>query len=376
MVRRRWWMAVVVGTALVMSHTACASDEAQPDPVDEDPVPAAMAERLAAELDNLDGLTADDPGCVAGVVEGGQQTVVAHGMADLDAGEPLHAGSVFDLASVAKMLTGAVVVALEEDGVVGRDDLVADWLPELQRVVGDVTVADLLHHSSGLVDYGDLLDDDGIDIDDPATQTDALAAIAAGPPAQLPPGRDFDYSNTNYVLLAEVVAAATGRPFDEVLADEVLEPLGMVDAFLPTTRPVRGEKVVVGYEWDDESDDGWVAVVSPWTQVGDGAVHATVADVLRFATAVVDPADAPGVGGERWAAALVAPGPTPEPSGDGYAAGVVVSDGGAVLGHSGSWLGTSTAMVALPDEGVVAVALCNVDDLDAAAVAEAFLERR
>ena len=173
--------------------------------------PAAPA--WAAEVDALFAAwdKPGSPGCVLGVIQDG--TLVharGFGEASLEHGVPITPETVFDLGSTSKQFTAAAIGLLVQDGKLEVEQELHEWLGELPDFGADVTLDHLLHHTSGLPDYIGLMTDDEADVTTPAQALEALMTVTE---LHFEPGTRFEYSNTNYFLLALVAARAAGQPF-------------------------------------------------------------------------------------------------------------------------------------------------------------------
>src|SRR5206468_2446121 len=128
------------------------------------PWPASAAQdsvgTLPARVDTIlaEWSKPDSPGCAVGVVrDGGLVLARGYGQADLEHGVPNGPGSVFDIGSVSKQFTAAVIALLARDGKLSLDDDVRRFVPELPFYASPITIRHLLHHTSGLRDYTDLM---------------------------------------------------------------------------------------------------------------------------------------------------------------------------------------------------------------------------
>jgi CubicO group peptidase (beta-lactamase class C family) len=307
------------------------------------------------------------PGCAVGVhLDGEVVHEAGYGTADLEAGLPITPDTVFDVASVSKQITAGVVMALVVDGELALDDPVGAWLPDLDVSPATITVGDLVHHTSGLPDYIDLLDADYADV---TTADDALAVLQ-GAEASGEPGTTFEYSNTNYFLLGQVVEAVTGQSLADVADERIFDPLGMDASRVRDDQGTLDPGQAVGYA---EADGGWEPVLSAWRQTGDGAVHTTVGDLLRWASLFLEPPREAGVGSDGWLDLMRTPGPVPDEDGAGYGGGLVLLDidGEPLLFHSGAWVGVSSYLLVQPADRLAVAVACNVDDLDAESLGDA-----
>ena len=165
------------------------------------------------------------PGASVLVLEGGKAVFQrSYGLADLEAGVASSPTTNYRLASVTKQLTAASVLLLVEDGVLTLDDPVRRWLPSLPVAAEGITLRHLLSHTSGLVDYEDLLPPDQAG---QVYDADVLRLLEREDRLYFPAGSDYRYSNSGYALLALVVERASGRRFSAFLQTRIFSPLGM-----------------------------------------------------------------------------------------------------------------------------------------------------
>ncbi|WIM96701.1 serine hydrolase domain-containing protein [Actinoplanes oblitus] len=312
-----------------------------------------QSDRLLAQA-----LKADQPGCSAAV--GSDGTVVwsgARGVADIATGRPLTTTSVFDIASVSKQFTATAVLLLAGAGELALTDPVSKYVPGLPEWARTVTVDHLLHHTSGIADYTHLLTAAGHALTEPATQRQALDAIAGAPRPS--PGA-FAYSNSNYVLLAEVVAAASGQPLPQFLQARVFRPLRLAMTLAPAA---HGPQTAVPYTM--LPDRTWQPAGSAWTQIGDGSIQTTPSELVRWA----DNYRTAAVGGDALRRArLDRAVPTGLPDGSKYGAGITVHPDGT-LSHEGGWAGYATLFGITADRHTAIAVSCNAAEADIAAVA-------
>lgn len=330
-------MRLLVAAALVLTLAAC-----QSTPLDTN---AASVAVLARYLDE------DQPGCSAAVARDGEVVWAgAGGIADTSTGAELTTASVFDIASVSKQFTGVAILLLEQDGLLSLDDPLSLYVPGLGSDSDRITISALLHHTTGIADYTSLMD---AELDEPTTQEDAIAAIAALP--RLAGTSAFSYSNSNYVLLAEIVEAASGIPLAEFLEQRVFGPLEL-DMRLEPLYSAPG--VAVGHEAGEP-------VAAAWTQIGDGSLYTTPSELVRWA----DNYRTGTVGGEALLEAQLA-GAVDTGYGSAYGAGIEVAADGA-LSHLGGWAGVVTIFGITGDRHTAIAVSCNSVEANAGAIAEA-----
>ncbi len=167
----------------------------------------------------------------------------AAGYADEATEAPMHPDIPFYIASVTKPFVAVTVLRLAEEDVVDLDETLDRYVPDFPNAA-HVTIRQLLGMRSGIPDYTHSFGFvDGIEEDlrhrrTRHWSTQELLALAAQARPDFAPGRRFAYSNTNYILLSEVIEAATSRPWWQALEQQVLEPLGLEQTVMPTVDEV------------------------------------------------------------------------------------------------------------------------------------------
>jgi CubicO group peptidase (beta-lactamase class C family) len=346
------WLLLAIAIAGCGADGDDGSEEAAPTSMAVE-APVTSPEEATRAL--FAGIADDEPGCtVAVAIDDEVAFAEAYGGAALDPLVPFTTDTVVDIASTSKQFTAMAAGLLILDGDLATDDLLADVVPNLPAWSDEVTIEQLLNHTSGIPDYIELLADAGVEDDQPASQQDALDALAEVE-LDAEPGEVFAYSNSNYLLLAEVVAAVDGRDLPTFLDEEVFEPLD-VDAAMSFPSP--SPELAMSYVWDDE----WVEADSAWTQVGDGAVRTTPGELARFGSTywrtdgpwadLAEIRDEIGVEGD-----------------DGtYSLGIeeIDLDGRQAFSHDGAWSGFETSFIAVPDDRTTVALTCNSPDVEVA----------
>ena len=331
---------------------ACSQGQGQvaptPPPAGESGNPADRSQDVLELFADADG-----PGCSAAVAQRGE--VVWHGvqgLADLASKTPITPSTVFEIASVSKQFTAAAILLLRDAGRLELDDPLATHLPEFPAWSQATTVTQLMHHTSGIPDYQRLLEDQGFEPTERTTQQQTVRALAGVPDLDFPPGSTWAYSNSNYVLLAEVVRRVSGQPLDQYLRTEIFEPLDLNMVVEPDA-PVPGK--AVSYRG---SAANYEAVDHHWEQVGDGAIQTTPAELARWG----DNYRTAEVGGADWQAAVLADtvAMPPGPAGEKYRYGAGISqDEDGWLSHPGAWEGFVTSFWVSPDRATTLAVACN-----------------
>ena len=320
---------------------------------------------LAAQSQGvLDGaVEADKPGCSAAVgIEGDVVWTGVRGLANLETGAEITRDTAFDIASVSKQFTATAILLLADDGKLSLDDTLASHVTGLPEWAETVTLAQLMHQTSGIPDYIGLLEDEGYAYSDRTTQEQAVQALAKVPELQFEPGAQFDYSNSNYLLLADVVQQVSGQSLPDFLSAQVFKPLDLA-MVVDATQGVPG--AALPYDFDEGTGEYAVAV-SAWEQVGDGAIQTTPSQLVRWA----DNYRTGKVGGPKLLEAQVEGAVQTDPGGDDrYGAGIyILADG--QLSHDGSWSGSVTAFHVSEDRRTSIAISCNTGNQDPEAIAE------
>ena len=191
---------------------------------------------LRAEIDAL-AVKALAAGPIAGMsvaILRGDVLVVnqGYGAADRERGVPATAGTVYDIASVSKLLTAAAVLQLVDAGRLRLDDDIASLLAAFPNADHGrrITVQQLLSHTSGLADY-EQADTERVLTEGKALTTAFVLEFLRDRPLEFEPGSRWSYSNTGFYLLALVVEQVSSRSFANYVREEVALPLGLADTF-------------------------------------------------------------------------------------------------------------------------------------------------
>ena len=211
--------AVTVNTSTMLSPSASGTASA---------AATATADQAARSLKVLDrAIKKSKPGCSAAVgIAGKVVWAGAQGVADLDSGTTITPDTAFDIASVSKQFTATAALLLAESGELSPDDPVADHVTGLPAWSRTVTIDQLIHQNSGIPDYVGLLYDAGYEDGDRTTNADALKALAKVKDLEFTPGTQWEYSNSNYLLLGQVVEAASGQSAVGLSPRRDLHPAG------------------------------------------------------------------------------------------------------------------------------------------------------
>ncbi|GAA4080940.1 serine hydrolase domain-containing protein [Nonomuraea soli] len=199
-------------------------------------------------------------------------------------GGRIPSGARYRVGSQTKLMTAAIVGQLAQEGRFGLDDKLADLLPvgELVPAAAQITVRQLLRHTSGIPDYWQSGRFDDFDFTTYYSPQELVAATRDLPRTGAP-GERFAYSNTNYVLLGMIIERFAGTSLADAFAQRVFQPLGMTRSYLPT-RPPQGVKGPHGHGYLPDAQGALVDVDRQNASYGGaaGGVISTSDDMARF----------------------------------------------------------------------------------------------
>jgi CubicO group peptidase (beta-lactamase class C family) len=309
-------------------------------------------ERIDALMQAYEGAV---PGASVLVLRDGKALVRrAWGLADLEAEIPATPSTNYRLASVSKQFTAAAILLLVQDGALGLDDPVHRWLPTLPPAAASITLRHLLTHTSGLVDYEDLM---GEAWQGQILDAGVLKLLEREDRTWFAPGSAYRYSNSAYALLSLVVERASGMAYPDFLRTRIFAPLGM-DATLAF---VRGGPAVArrafGYS---EADARWRRTDQSTTSavLGDGGIYSSIDDLAKWDAALYD--DRLLDDASRALAFTAHVKVTGEPHEAGYGFGWRIT--GDTLWHSGETIGFRNVIVRWPKQRLTVVVLSNRND--------------
>jgi D-alanyl-D-alanine carboxypeptidase len=359
-------MIALAVTAVVLVATSGCGDESAP------PLPSATApptssaaaqpmdDALAQRLDtavNQAMTAAGVPGSIIGIWGPDGTYARAFGVADKTTRDPMKTDFYSRIGSVTKTFTVTAVLQLADEGKLGLDDPIAEFVDGVP--LGDrITLRQLARMQSGLFNYSASPEFQKAMFADPRRPftPHELLDYAFAQPNKFPPGEGFEYCNTNTILLGLVVQKVGGQPLHSYIHDHILAPLGMSDTSFPTTNAfpdphAQGYTVQTANGKEADATDwdpswGWAA----------GAMISTLDDMRIWAAAL---ATGKLLTPQMQAQRLQTVGSPGMPPQDGYGLGIF--NLGGWIGHNGSLPGYQTVVVYLPQKQTTLVILTNTD---------------
>jgi D-alanyl-D-alanine carboxypeptidase len=311
-------------------------------------------------------------GTAIGIFHDGQLIYIkTFGLRNVADSKPVDADTRFEIGSVTKQFTAAAILQLQEQGKLSIDDRLAKYLPDFPRA-DQVTLRQLLNQVSGLPDYTDMPDI----VAEMATVPDAapkIAAYVAARPLDFTPGTKWEYSNTNYWLLGQVVAKVSGTTWEDYVREHLFAPAGMTHSGFIGDEP-SFDDFATPY-WQGLKNDGPLEpapkLLESWPG-GAGAIVSTIGDLAAWDTALA--------GGKivshddfvlMSSAAKLANGKS---TGYGMGLAVDVHDGHERIWHNGGTNGSVTENATYPNDRLDIIVLANSVRGDPSAVESAALE--
>ena len=265
-----------------------------------------------------------------------------YGMADIDQDIPVSQNTPFYLASVSKQFTAMSIMMLEERGLLSYNDPVNTYIHEAPKAWDDISIHHMLTHRSGIPDYLNDLDWFEPDI----TNQQVLQKLLQQPDLEFIPGEKYDYSNSGYMLLTEIVSRVSDQPFHKFMLDSVFTPLGMGQTLVYDTSKPHIQGRAIGYRSNGSLRDYNLLTM------GDGGMFSTIADLDRweqsfYSNALVDEST------KQKAYTSY------ESDGYGYGWGIREVDGVMSYGHGGGLAGYRTFIGRVPSKKFSIIILSN-----------------
>jgi CubicO group peptidase (beta-lactamase class C family) len=332
--------------------------------------------------------TVDSPGLAVLVRKDGRTIFErGYGARELRTRAKIDSRTNFRLASCSKQFTAMSIMLLVHDGKLRYDQALTDVFPEFPAYGKAIAIRHLLNHTSGLPDYEDLMTaaekrkgaaiwTDTNQIQD----SEVLKLLEQESSGKFPPGTQWSYSNSGYVLLGLIVAKVSGKSFPEFLRDRIFAPLHLRN----TLAYVKGKGEIANRAYGhSRQDSGWKQTDQSPTSatLGDGGIYSSLEDLAKWDQALANhtllsesemqpaltPAELTSGAQPVWPANSDRPQGTPVSYGFGWFLDPYRNH--QRMWHYGDTMGFHTYIVRLPPEELSIIVLCNRTDLDPEALA-------
>ncbi len=284
-----------------------------------------------------------------------------YGYADMEWQVPNTVDTKFELGSVTKQFTAALILQLNEEGKLKLDDKVSDILSWYPAENGSrITIHQLLTHTSGIPNYTSFPDFVNKRAFETMTPRELISTFS-DKPLDFNPGTKFSYSNSGYIVLGAIIEKVTGKSYEEVLKEKILKPIGMENSGYINLQKITPKRAH-GYSnrFNDYSNAAYLDMSLPFAA---GALYSTVEDLFKWDQALYGEKILSAENKEKMFTGYV-----DDSRGDyGYGweiAKETVDDKGdstLSISHGGSIFGFSSLIVRLPENKQLVVLLNNTD---------------
>jgi CubicO group peptidase (beta-lactamase class C family) len=378
---RREWMETVRFTGMslllcaLLTHSAIASVPTQASKIDD------ILSAAGVKAGNV-------PGAAVLVIKHGQVLFErGYGVTDLRSLHKIDARTNFRLASVTKQFTAMAIMLLVHDGKLRYGDRLTDIFSDFPAYGYAITIRNLLNHTSGLQDYEDLMPppDPNVPVEQSQINDEGvLKLLEQQTTTKFPPGTQWAYSNSGYVVLGMVVRKVSGESFPDFLHARIFAPLGMSNTIVY----VRGKNEVANRAFGHSLENGaWKQTDQSPTSatLGDGGVYSSVEDLAKWDRGLgqntllsareMEPALTPVKVTDGHAAE-----PNGTPAAYGFGWFLNTYKGHQRMWHYGETMGFRTTIQRFVDNKLTVIVLCNRADLDpsklALEIADLYLDVR
>jgi len=324
------------------------------------PAPLAAQRVDTTAVDRIFGELATDqtPGCAVAVGRDGRTVLArAYGMADLERGVRNTPTTIFEAGSVSKQFTAGAAILLAVQGRLSLDDDVRRYIPELPDYGAPITIRHLIHHTSGLRDWGEVSSIAGWPRTRRAyTNAHALDIIVRQRALNHEPGADYSYTNSGYNLLTAVVERVSGESLAEFTRRNFFEPLGMKN----TSWRDDFTRIVPGRAMAYRTVRNGYSILMPFEDVhGHAGLLTTVEDLLLW----TENLETGKVGGREWAEEMHRVGRLNDGREIEYAGGIQIGRyrGLREVHHSGLTAGYRSYLTRFPEARLSVAVLCNAN---------------
>ena len=293
----------------------------------------------------------------------------ALGYADYNSKRLLNDSSVFELASVSKQFTAMGIMILKDRKLLSYDNNIKKYFPQLPY--DNITIRNLLTHTSGIPSYEDQFEKNW-DRKKIAYNKDIIEMLAQRKDTLFfKPGTKWQYSNTGYALLASIIEKVSGMSYNDFMAINIFQPLGMNHTFIYNSRRTTNkipDNYALGFVYSDSLKKYILPDELPALNmvyyldgiVGDGTVNSTIGDLFKWDRALYSNKLVSKATLDEMLSPLVRTSPTDSTSFYGFGVGVQPkSDKGKVISHTGGWPGYRTMILRWPEIERTVIILSN-----------------
>jgi CubicO group peptidase (beta-lactamase class C family) len=210
----------------------------------------------------------------------------AYGWRNIEQGALNDTSTNFPILSMTKSFTSTVVLKLQEEGKLSLKDKLSKYFPDYSRA-NDISLRELLNHTSGINNYTDPIGiEDSSIVCNPVTRQQVLDLFYTKP-QETEPGKEFNYNNSAYYLLGMIIEKVTGQPYEKIVREMILSPLGMSNSGFDFNGLPPAKKATGYYLFNEEKKQS-ICWLDSTVSYAAGALYSTTGDIYRWARAVAN----------------------------------------------------------------------------------------
>ena len=261
---------------------------------------------------------------------------------------PHDQNSIFQIGSVTKQFTAAIIMQLQEEKKLSVKDPLSKYFQGFAN--GDkITIENLLNHTSGLYSYTNDSTIMNGDVSKSYAQTVLIEKFKKYPP-DFEPGTKWNYSNSGYSMLGYIIEKVTGKPYEKVVRERILHPLGMSHSGFDFTH-LQDRYKTTGYFSLADTSAKTAPIVDSTLAYSAGALYSTVGDLFKWERAIYTNKI---LRPESWKQTF-----TPFLNKYGYGWGIDTLYGKTYMAHSGGIHGFTSYLMRFPEEELVVIVMDN-----------------
>ena len=309
---------------------------------------------------------ADTPGAALGIIKNNQLIYAkGYGLANMEYNIPNSASSVYRIGSTSKQFTAACIVLLAEKNQLNLDDNLKSLFPDFPEYAKNISIRNLLNHTSGIRDYLQISYLKGMGDDDFYTDENVMQWLTNQSDLNFTPGEEYLYSNSGYWLLGQIVKKVAGINMAEFAKKELFDPLEMNNTHFHNDHTQIVKNRASGYVPD--GNEGYKISMTTLDMIGDGGIFTTINDIKKWDDAYYESS----VLSKGFWEMMTQQGILNNGEVIDYAAGLMISTykGLKTIRHGGSFVGFRAEIVRFPEQKMSIAIFANRGDASPSSMA-------
>ncbi|NVO03988.1 MAG: beta-lactamase family protein [Bacteroidetes bacterium] len=276
------------------------------------------------------------------------------GSANLNQKSPITENTIFDIASLSKLFTGMAIALLEEKGEINMNDKITKYLPDLPEAMSNITIYQLVHHTSGVRDWPTLFALKGWQPETPLTLDSIYEILKKQESLNFTPGTEFLYSNSNYNLLAKIVEAVTDTTFESWIHEHIFAPIGMENTYFVESNNTVEKVIANSYVY---TGNNYLPFSNNLSAPGSSSLMSNTSDMSKWLTNF----NSKTLGGNGAFNKITKKGNLNNSKAINYGYGLNITEikNKKAFYHDGAWGGYRSGIVYFPEESFGVVILSN-----------------